>query len=106
MLQPAADIDPHHGRQLVHQGYTVLLTSPDGTLGGRHLGLFDYDTRILSHYAIRLGGSAPRCDASGSIDADTWVAHLTVDRGGGNAAGPILPQDVFEIELRAAPIGY
>jgi hypothetical protein len=35
-------IDPHHDRQLVFQGYTVLLTNPDGSITeGSGLGLFD-----------------------------------------------------------------
>ncbi|MGE5101433.1 MAG: glycogen debranching N-terminal domain-containing protein, partial [Deltaproteobacteria bacterium] len=96
----ATEVDAHHGRQLAYQGYTVLLANPDGTLTGGRLGLFDFDTRILSQYSIRLGGTTPRVDAGGSIDSDRWVAHLTVDRCGGNAAGPVLPQDVLEIELR------
>ena len=35
-----ADIDPHHGRQLTFQGYTILLANSDGSMDeGTGLGL-------------------------------------------------------------------
>jgi hypothetical protein len=51
MFYGTADVDPHRGLQLVHHGYTVLVTNADGTMTeeGRQ-GLFDFDTRVLSTY--------------------------------------------------------
>jgi glycogen debranching enzyme len=97
----AADVDPHHGLQLVHHGYTVLVTNADGTMTGEgRQGLFDYDTRVLSTYQLLLNGRAPRCDSGGLLDPSCWIARLTVDRPGGNAHGPQLPQDAIELTLR------
>ena len=94
-------IDPHHDHQLTFQGYSVLLTNPDGTIAeGTGLGLFDHDTRILSTYRLLIDGEAPQCDTSANVESDYWTAHLTVDRGGRDARGPRLPQDVLGIELR------
>src|SRR5262245_30669900 len=98
-----APIDPHHDRQLVFQGYTVLLTNPDGSITeGSGLGLFDYDTRILSKYRLLVDDEPPRSDSSGNVESDRWVGHLTVDRPGPDAAGPRLPQDVLAVEIRRA----
>lgn len=94
-------IDPHHHRQLTFQGYSVCLTQPDGMIPeGNGLGLFDYDTRILSKYQLLVDNDVPRVDSSANIESDRWVAHLTVDRSGGDARGPRLPQDVIAIEIR------
>lgn len=94
-------IDPHHDRQLTFQGYSVCLTQPDGMIPeGNGLGLFDYDTRILSKYRLLVGDNTPRVDSSSNVESDQWVAHLTVDRPGSDARGPCLPQDVIAIEIR------
>ncbi len=97
------DVDPHHGQHLVHHGYTILLCNVDGTIaeGGRQ-GLFDHDTRVLSRYEMALDGAPPRADSTGLIDANHWIARLTVARAGGDARGPLLPQDAFELTLRRA----
>src|SRR5262245_30637470 len=97
------DVDPHHGQHLVHHGYTVLLSNPDGTIaeGGRQ-GLFDHDTRVLSRYEMLLDGIAPRVDSTGLIDSAHWIPRLTAARSGGDARGPQLPQDAFELTLRRA----
>jgi glycogen debranching enzyme len=88
-------------RRLTFQGYSVLLTEPDGTITeGTGLGLFDYDTRILSKYRVHIDDKAPRCDTTENIESDYWVAHLTVDRSGPDAVGPRLPQDALAIEIR------
>jgi glycogen debranching enzyme len=95
-----ADLDPFRPwHNVVHQGSTVLFVRPDGTLQGGREGLFDFDTRILSHYCLTLDGRAPQCVSSGALESDRWSAHLRVPRAGGNAAGPTLPQDTFEIAL-------
>lgn len=96
-----APIDPHHDRQLVFQGYTVLLTNPDGSISeGGELGLFDYDTRLLSKYRLLIDDEPARCDASANVESDQWIAHLSVDRRGSDAVGPRLPQDALGIEIR------
>ncbi len=97
------DVDPHHGQPLVHHGYTVLLCNADGTIseGGRH-GLFDHDTRVLSRYDLTLDGVTPRVDSTGLVDARHWMARLTVARAGGDARGPMLPQDALELTLQRA----
>jgi hypothetical protein len=86
-------IDPHHDRQLTFQGYSVLLTQADGTIPERTgLGLFDYDTRVLSKYTLLVDNEAPRCDTSANVESDYWIAHLTIDRSGGDAVGLHLPR--------------
>ena len=96
----AADVDPHHGQQLVCHGYTVLLSSPDGTIApGTRQGLFDHDTRVLSTYELLLDGVVPSLDSSGLIDSNHWTARLTVPRPGGEAGGPRLPQDALELTI-------
>jgi glycogen debranching enzyme len=100
-LNLSTALDPHHDRQLTFQGYTVLLTNPDGTITeGTGLGLFDYDTRIISKYRVLIDGELPRCAAAANVESDYWIAHLTVDRAGRDAFGPRLPQDVLAIEIR------
>lgn len=96
----SGSIDPHHGRQLTFHGYTVLLAEADGTICSGALGLFDYDTRILSTYRLLVDGEQPRCDTSAVVESDYWAAHLTVARPGRDARGPRLPQDAIEIEIR------
>jgi len=94
-------IDPHHDRQLTFQGYSVLLTNPDGSITeGSGLGLFDYDTRVLSKYRLLIDGAVPRCDTSANVDSDYWVGHLAITRSGGKAEGPQLPQDALATEIR------
>jgi glycogen debranching enzyme len=96
----AGSIDPHHSRQLTFHGYTVLLTEADGTINGGVTGLFDYDTRILSRYRLLVDDQDPRGDTSAAVESDYWAAHLAVARPGPDAAGPKLPQDALEIEIR------
>src|SRR5262245_25043284 len=94
-------IDPHRARHIVFHGYTVLVTGPDGAIAeGAGLGLFDFDTRILSKHRLLVNGRAPSCDASALIDHDHWAAHLSVVERRGDARGPNLPQDTIAIEIR------
>jgi hypothetical protein len=94
-------IDPHLGRQVTFHGYSVLLTNVDGSITeGSGLGLFDYDTRILSKHRLLIDGTVPRCDTSANVESDYWIAHLAITRSGGTAAGPQLPQDALAIECR------
>lgn len=93
-----ADLNPHGPLDVVHQGYTVLVTQHDGSIAGDgREGLWDYDTRILSRHRIVLAGERPRYIVSGIPEADRWIAHLRVPRRGGDAAGPLLPQDALEL---------
>jgi glycogen debranching enzyme len=100
MRRSGESIDPHHSLQLTFHGYTVLVTDADGSISGAGMGLFDYDTRILSKYRLLVDSEAPRCDTSAAIASDYWAAHLTVARPGGDANGPRLPQDALTIETR------
>jgi glycogen debranching enzyme len=100
MRRSGESIDPHHSQQLTFHGYSVLMTDADGSITGGVLGLFDYDTRILSKYRLLVDGEAPRCDTSAAIASDYWAAHLTVARPGRDAHGPRLPQDALAIEAR------
>ena len=93
-------IDPHHSQQITFHGYTLLVTDADGSICGGIQGLFDFDTRILSKYRLRVDEEVPRCDTSAAIASDYWAAHLTVPRPGRNAHGPKLPQDAIAIEVR------
>jgi glycogen debranching enzyme len=101
-LLPAATLlDPHHPWHIAHEGYTVLVMRPDGTLDGvQREGLFDFDTRILSHYRLILDGRTPDWVGGGVIGNEQWTAQLVLSRGAGSAVGPALPQDTFEIALR------
>jgi glycogen debranching enzyme len=91
-------VDPFRGRHVVHEGYTVLLTRGDAQIASDAEGLFDFDTRILSCYRLTLDGQAPTA-LDATSDGNRWLAHLLVERPGGTAAGPHLPQDVIEIEI-------
>jgi glycogen debranching enzyme len=95
------DVDPHHGEQILHDGYTVLLCSADGAIepGTRH-GLYDYDTRILSRYELLVDGGRPQLNSTGNLDAAKSTSRFTVPRKGGTPEGPQLPQDVLELVRR------
>ncbi len=95
---PGTELNPHGSLDIVHQGYTVLVTRRDGMVtGAGREGLWDYDTRILSRHRILLAGESPGYISSGTPEAERWTAHLAVPRRGGTAAGPMLPQDTLEL---------
>jgi glycogen debranching enzyme len=94
----ATRIDPFRDRHVVHEGYTVLLTQDSGRIGGEEEGLFDFDTRILSQYRLTLDGEEPS-PLDATSDSNRWRARLLVQRPGGSAEGPLLPQDTIEIEI-------
>lgn len=99
-IQPRTPVNPHPDCYVLHSGYTVLVTRPDGSFEGRgREGLYDFDTRILSYYRLTINGQHPVCVGSESDDAGTWSTHLLVSRDGGGPAGPLLPQDVLELTL-------
>lgn len=94
------DVDPHHGQHIAWHGYTVLLSNADGTITpADRQGLFDHDTRVLSSHQIFVEGVSPRVDSSGLLDPSRWTARLTVPRSGGDAKGPLLPQDALELTI-------
>jgi glycogen debranching enzyme len=91
-------IDVHPGLVLAHSGYTVLLSRHDGSLEaeGRE-GLYDFDTRLLSRYVLKVDDRRPLCVADGTPLADRWIGHLRVPLDGGDATGPRLPEDSLEV---------
>ncbi len=100
LLARVADVDPHHGQHIAWHGYTVLLSNADGTIMPEdRQGLFDHDTRVLSSYQILVEGVSPRVDSSGLLEPSRWTARLTVPRSGGDAKGPLLPQDALELTI-------
>jgi glycogen debranching enzyme len=93
------NIDPVRiGRSVAYNGYTVLICRDDGGMETDEDGLWDLDTRILSLHDLRLDGRRPRPIASCVADAATWSATLIQPRGG-DAAGPQLPQDAWEVRI-------
>ena len=87
-----------------HEGYTVLVTRMDGRIGLDPLeGVFDFDTRILSWWRLRIDGCEPELVSSTRTDKRNWGGLLRVVRGGGTAAGPRLPQDAIGIDIRRRP---
>jgi len=100
MPSPRAPVSPHPARYILHDGYTVLVTRPDGGFDGDgREGLFDFDTRILARYALTIDGERPTYVGSELDGADRWRTHLLASRGGGGPEGPRLPQDVLEVTL-------
>jgi len=81
-------------------GYTVACLAEDGWIDGGRDGLYDFDTRLLSRYRLTVDGTLPEVVSAAQPESDRWEAILQVARQGGDAAGPILPQDALEIRLR------
>jgi glycogen debranching enzyme len=96
------DLDPFRpAHTLLHQGYTVLITRPDGTVTGEEReGLYDFDTRILSRYRLLLEDQEPRYVSSSTLESERWEVRLHVPLQGGTPEGPRLPQDALEVSLR------
>ena len=112
-----AGIDPIRvGRSLAYSGYTVLACRDDGGFGGYDAagrneaadradplardedGLWDLDTRVLSLHDIRLDGRPLRPIASCVANGANWAATMIQTRRG-EAAGPRLPQDAWEVRI-------
>jgi glycogen debranching enzyme len=81
-------------------GYTVLCSAADGSIAATEHGLFHRDARVLSRHRLTVGDASPRLVAASRPESDQWVAVLRIPRPGGSAAGPQLPQDALEIEIR------
>ena len=95
-----APLSPHPAHYIVHDGYTVLVTGAHGGFDGTgREGLYDFDCRILSHYALTIDGERPAHVGSELDGADRWRTHLLASLRGGTPDGPRLPQDVLELIL-------
>jgi glycogen debranching enzyme len=93
------NIDPLRvGRSIAYSGYTVLICRDDGGMGTDEEGLWDLDTRVLSRHDLRLDGQRLQLVASCVGNSATWSAMLIEPRGG-DAAGPQLPQDAWEVRI-------
>ncbi|MFL6263693.1 MAG: glycogen debranching N-terminal domain-containing protein [Thermoanaerobaculia bacterium] len=95
------DLDPFRpAHTLWHQGYTLLVARPDGTVTGEGLeGLYDFDTRILSRYRLLVDRREPRYVSSCTLESDHGRVWLYVPLPGGKPEGPRLPQDALEVSL-------
>jgi glycogen debranching enzyme len=84
----------------IFSGYTVLCSSPDGSVSTDPEGLFHEDARVLSRYELTIGGSRPELVSTAMPENDRWEAVLRFPRPGGGPEGPMLPQDALEIRRR------
>jgi glycogen debranching enzyme len=84
---------------VLHAGYTVLCAAVDGSIEADPSGLYDYDTRILSRYRLTIDDRPPELVSSARPEADMLIARYRVPVPGGQAAGPILPEDALDLEL-------
>src|SRR5947207_2393102 len=84
---------------LAHDGWTVLVCEPDGSIEGGETGLYHDDARILSRHLLRLDGKRIPPAAAPLEDGRRWSVVLHERRGGGDAKGPALPQDAWEIDV-------
>src|SRR5829696_10334179 len=90
--------DPHV--DVVHDGYTVLVTRVTGELGERSdQGLFDFDCRILSWWQLRVDGEVPGFVSALPVHDGRWGSVNRVKRPGGTDEGPALPQDGIEVMI-------
>jgi glycogen debranching enzyme len=81
-------------------GYTVLCMAADGSIEDPRHGLLHRDTAILTRYRLTVGGAAPELVGASVPELDRWDAVLRLRRPGGQADGPLLPQDSVEVHVR------
>jgi glycogen debranching enzyme len=100
-VRSGANVDIRHPRTFVlHEGYSVVETRPDGSMGdGLEEGLFDFDTRLLSWWRLRLDGRDPEFVSNGAVDSRRWTATLRHLIPGDDPFAPRLPQDAVEVHL-------
>ena len=99
-----AAVDPFTAsRRLLYADYTVLNSAPDGTISHDPEGLYDHDTRILSCYRLSIDGQKLKFVSSADLAAHRRLTVLLAPRTGGNATGPVLPQDVLEVPAQQRP---
>lgn len=95
---------PPHARTLaapvLHAGYTVLRSGPDGSISADPEGLYDYDARILSRYRLLIDDEPPELLEAVAVESDVLVARYRHGHPAGRAAGPRLPEDALDIDLR------
>lgn len=92
--------DLPRSRVVRYSGYTVLCAASDGSIETGPEGLYDRDCRILSRHRLTLADERPALVSSSAASPDRWEAVLRVPRPGGTEAGPLLPQDALEIDVR------
>jgi glycogen debranching enzyme len=98
-VRPGAGVDPiRPARTVAHDGYSVLVCRPDGSIGDEG-GLFDLDTRILSRHRLELDGRPFQAIGATIGEGPDWSATLVARRSGGRAEGPQLPQDAWAARL-------
>lgn len=95
-----SDIDPFPGRAVGFSGYTALDSAADGSIDDRHLGLTDFDTRILSRYRLLLDGGPVPLVSSAMTDWSRRTIILRRPSPGGTPEGPRLPRDGIEVAIR------
>lgn len=87
-------------RFVAHEGYSVLVTRPDGRIGlDPEEGLYDTDTRLVSWWHLRIDGREPEYVSGARPDVRHWGAVLRSTLEGGRPEGPRLPQDALEIRV-------
>src|SRR3954454_22001830 len=85
---------------VVHDGYTVLVTRSTGELGENpDQGLFDFDCRVLSWWRLAVGGAAPGFVSTLPTGGGRWGSVLRVPGPHGGDEGPRLPQDGLEVRV-------
>jgi glycogen debranching enzyme len=93
-------VDPFTpSRRLLFADYTVLCTDIDGAIGADPEGLYDHDTRIISQHRLSLEGRELKFVSSGDIGTSRRLTVLYSPQAGGDAAGPVLPQDAIEVRI-------
>jgi glycogen debranching enzyme len=86
-------------RIVAHAGYTVACLDAEGWIDGGSTGLFDYDTRILSRHRLGIDGRTPELVGHARPESERCVATYRLKRDGGDAQGPLLPEDAVELTV-------
>jgi glycogen debranching enzyme len=95
-------VDPFTpSRRLLHADYTVLCSGPDGAISADPEGLYDHDTRVLSHRRLTIDGRDLTFVSSAELAADHRLITLLAPQPGGEADGPRLPQDAIEVRIES-----
>jgi glycogen debranching enzyme len=92
-------VDPTPSRRLLYVDYTVLCSAPNGTISDDPEGLFDHDTRILSLRRLTLDGRDLELVSAAELSSERRLTVLLSRRSGGDANGPVLPQDAVEVRV-------
>src|SRR5437868_6902419 len=64
------------------QGRTLLETDLTGMISSADLGLFSYESRLLSLYKYLIDGKAPIMVSSSNVQQHSWLGYYLIDRGG------------------------